>query len=130
LRHRIETLPAGRARQVVLEHKELVRAVSQKDYREAQEIIKHHIQAGREYIFSGHLRPVTPTSLFPRCSPCGEAAEAQDKAVFPLRNGEVIQTEGDERSSMVSRIIAISCYLAEGASTESDPRSYLRMSFV
>jgi len=57
LRHRIETLPAGRARQVVLEHKELVRAVSQKDIGKAQEIIKHHIQAGRDYIFSAIFAP-------------------------------------------------------------------------
>ena len=57
LRHRIETLPAGRAREVVLEHKELVRAITRKDVAKAQKIIKHHIQAGKEYIFSAIFAP-------------------------------------------------------------------------
>ena len=57
LRHRIEILPPGRAREVVLEHKELVRAITQKDVRKAQKIIQLHIQAGMKYIFSAIFPP-------------------------------------------------------------------------
>jgi len=52
LRHRIEGLPAGRAREVVLEHSELFKAISLKDVESAKELIKYHIKAGKEYIFS------------------------------------------------------------------------------
>ena len=52
LRHRIEALPVGRSREVVLEHKELFKAISQKDAESAKRLIKHHIKTGREYIFS------------------------------------------------------------------------------
>jgi DNA-binding GntR family transcriptional regulator len=57
LRHRIETLQPGRAREVVSEHKELVRAVSQKDVEKAKRIVKQHIQAGKNYIFSAIFPP-------------------------------------------------------------------------
>lgn len=52
LRHRIEVLPVGRAREVVLEHKELFKAISMKDEESAKKMIKHHIKAGKDYIFS------------------------------------------------------------------------------
>ena len=52
LRHRIEGLRAGRAKEVVLEHNEIFRAISLKDVERAKELIKHHIKAGKEYIFS------------------------------------------------------------------------------
>jgi len=52
LRHRIEGLPVGRARQVVVEHNEIFKAISLKDVERTKELIKHHIKAGKEYIFS------------------------------------------------------------------------------
>ena len=52
LRHRIEGLPVGRAREVVSEHNEIFKAISLKDVKRAEELIKHHIKAGKEYIFS------------------------------------------------------------------------------
>ncbi len=52
LRHRIDILPAGRAREVVLEHKELVRAITQKDVEKAKRLVKRHVKAGKDYIFS------------------------------------------------------------------------------
>jgi DNA-binding GntR family transcriptional regulator len=52
LRHRIEGLPVGRAREVVLEHKEIFKAISLKDVENTKKLIKHHIKAGKDYIFS------------------------------------------------------------------------------
>lgn len=52
LRHRIEGLPVGRTREVVLEHKEIFKAISIKDVETTKKLIKHHIKAGRDYIFS------------------------------------------------------------------------------
>lgn len=52
LRHRIEGLPAGRANQVVKEHRDIYEAICQKDARRARQLIKQHIKAGKEYIFS------------------------------------------------------------------------------
>lgn len=52
LRHRIEGLQAGRAREVVSEHNEIFQAISQRDVDRAKESIKAHVRAGREYIFS------------------------------------------------------------------------------
>lgn len=52
LRHRIEGLPAGRAREVVVEHNEIFKAISLKDVEKTKALIKHHIKAGKEYIFS------------------------------------------------------------------------------
>ena len=52
LRHRIEGLPVGRAKEVVLEHKEILKAISMKDVENAKALIKHHIKAGKDYIFS------------------------------------------------------------------------------
>jgi DNA-binding GntR family transcriptional regulator len=52
LRHRIEGLPVGRARKVVSEHNEIFKAIALKDIKSAKELIKLHIKAGREYIFS------------------------------------------------------------------------------
>jgi DNA-binding GntR family transcriptional regulator len=52
LRHRIEGLPVGRARKVVSEHNEIFKAIALKDIKSAKELIKRHIKAGKEYIFS------------------------------------------------------------------------------
>ena len=52
LRHRIEGLPAGRAKEVVSEHKEIVKAIALKDGEAVKWLIKHHIKAGKDYIFS------------------------------------------------------------------------------
>ncbi|NWG02622.1 MAG: GntR family transcriptional regulator [Syntrophaceae bacterium] len=52
LRHRIEGLPVGRSREVVIEHKEIFKAISMKDVGAAQKLIKQHIRAGKDYIFS------------------------------------------------------------------------------
>jgi DNA-binding GntR family transcriptional regulator len=52
LRHRIEGLRAGRAKEVVVEHNEIFKAISLKDVGRTKELIKHHIKAGKEYIFS------------------------------------------------------------------------------
>jgi DNA-binding GntR family transcriptional regulator len=52
LRHRIEGLPAGRAKEVVVEHNEIFKAINLKDVESAKGLIKHHIKAGKEYIFS------------------------------------------------------------------------------
>jgi DNA-binding GntR family transcriptional regulator len=53
LRHRIETLPAGRARRVVIEHEDIYRAIAAKDIKRSKKLIKDHIKTGKEYIFSG-----------------------------------------------------------------------------
>ena len=52
LRHRIEGLPVGRAKEVVLEHKEIFKAICMKDVENAKRLIKNHIKAGKDYIFS------------------------------------------------------------------------------
>ena len=52
LRHRIEGLPAGRAKEVVVEHDAIFKAINLKDVERTKELIKHHIKAGKEYIFS------------------------------------------------------------------------------
>ena len=52
LRHRIEGLRAGRAQEVVLEHNEIFEGVRSRDLGRARKLIKSHIQAGKEYIFS------------------------------------------------------------------------------
>lgn len=52
LRHRIEGLRAGRAREVVLEHQEIFDAIKSRDTKKAKDLIKYHIRAGKEYIFS------------------------------------------------------------------------------
>jgi len=52
LRHRIEALPVGRAREVVLEHEELFQAIRRKDIKRSKELVKHHIKKGKDYIFS------------------------------------------------------------------------------
>jgi len=51
LRHRIEGLLVGRAKEVVVEHNEIFKAISLKDIESTKEVIKHHIKAGKEYIF-------------------------------------------------------------------------------
>jgi DNA-binding GntR family transcriptional regulator len=55
LRHRIEGLPTGRAKQVVLEHSEIYDAIRQRNLKGARQLISRHIQAGKEYIFSSVL---------------------------------------------------------------------------
>lgn len=52
LRHRIEGLRTDRAREVVLEHDEIFRAIRLKDVEWGRELLKSHIQAGKAYIFS------------------------------------------------------------------------------
>ena len=52
LRHRIEGLHAGRAQEVVLEHNQLFDAIRRKDAKKTRQLIKRHIEAGKEYIFS------------------------------------------------------------------------------
>jgi DNA-binding GntR family transcriptional regulator len=52
LRHRIEGLRAGRARDVVLEHQQIFDAIKSRDTKKAKELIRRHIRAGKEYIFS------------------------------------------------------------------------------
>jgi DNA-binding GntR family transcriptional regulator len=52
LRHRIEGLRAGRARQVVEEHQEIFDAIVAKDVKRTRNMIRKHIKAGKEYIFS------------------------------------------------------------------------------
>lgn len=55
LRHRIEGLPAGRAKQVVLEHDQIYNAIRTKNTKKAVRFVKNHIKAGKEYIFSAVL---------------------------------------------------------------------------
>jgi DNA-binding GntR family transcriptional regulator len=52
LRHRIEGLPAGRAKEVVVEHNAIFKAINLKDVERTKELIRRHIKAGKEYIFS------------------------------------------------------------------------------
>jgi DNA-binding GntR family transcriptional regulator len=56
LRHRIEGLPAGRAKEVVKEHEDIFNAIRLKDVKKAIQVVKEHIRAGREYIFSAVLQ--------------------------------------------------------------------------
>ncbi len=56
LRHRVEGLPAGRAKEVVLEHEDIFNAIRQKDVKRARRLIKQHIRTGKEYIFSAISR--------------------------------------------------------------------------
>jgi DNA-binding GntR family transcriptional regulator len=52
LRHRIEGLGEDRAQEVVKEHEEIFHAISLRDIEGAKELIRKHIKAGKEYIFS------------------------------------------------------------------------------
>jgi DNA-binding GntR family transcriptional regulator len=52
LRHRIEGLRAGRAKEVVAEHNALFEAIRQRDVKRARHLIEEHIEAGENYIFS------------------------------------------------------------------------------
>jgi DNA-binding GntR family transcriptional regulator len=52
LRHRLEGLSIARNQQVVSEHNEILKAISQKDVRKAKELIKKHIRAAEKSIFS------------------------------------------------------------------------------
>ncbi len=52
LRHRIEGLHVGRAQEVVLEHNQIFDAICLKEVKRAKQLIKRHIKAGKEYIFS------------------------------------------------------------------------------
>jgi len=52
LRHRIEGLRPERAKEVVREHAEICEAISIRDVLRARELIRDHIRAGKEYIFS------------------------------------------------------------------------------
>jgi len=52
LRHRIEGLRPDRAREVVREHAEICQAIRIRDAYWARELIREHIRAGKDYIFS------------------------------------------------------------------------------
>lgn len=52
LRHRIEGLPLGRAREVVEEHNEIFNAIRSSDVKRAVQFIGEHVRAGKEYVFS------------------------------------------------------------------------------
>jgi DNA-binding GntR family transcriptional regulator len=52
LRHRIEGLGEDRAQEVVKEHEELYQAIRLRDIEGAKELIRMHIRAGKEYIYS------------------------------------------------------------------------------
>jgi DNA-binding GntR family transcriptional regulator len=52
LRHPVEGLQPGRAKDVVLEHNEIFNAIRLKDVKRARQLIKQHIWAGKEYIFT------------------------------------------------------------------------------
>jgi len=52
LRHRIEGLRPERAREVVKEHEEICEAIRIRDVYRARDLIREHIRAGKEYIFS------------------------------------------------------------------------------
>jgi DNA-binding GntR family transcriptional regulator len=52
LRHRIEGLRTDRAREVVAEHEQIFQAIRLRDVYRARELLKAHIRAGKEYIFS------------------------------------------------------------------------------
>ncbi len=51
LRHRIEGFRAGRVQKVVEEHTKIFKAIQMRDVLEARELLKSHIQAGKDYIF-------------------------------------------------------------------------------
>ncbi len=52
LRHRLEGLSIARNKRVDLEHEELFRAISRRDIRKTNGLIRKHIWAAEEYIFS------------------------------------------------------------------------------
>lgn len=52
LRHRVESLRSGRAKSVIVEHRDLLEAIKTKDLAEAKRLISFHINAGREYVFT------------------------------------------------------------------------------
>ncbi len=52
LRHRIEGLRAGRARNVILEHQQIFDAFVSGDQKKAKNLAREHIRIGKEYIFS------------------------------------------------------------------------------
>lgn len=52
LRHRVESLRTGRAKNVISEHRQLLEAVKNRDIEEAKKMVSFHISAGREYVFT------------------------------------------------------------------------------
>ena len=52
LRHRIEGFGSERAREVVLEHNKIFQAIKLRDVELAKDLLKAHIQKGKDYIFS------------------------------------------------------------------------------
>ena len=52
LRHRIEGLQTGRAKEVVAEHNALFEAIRQRDVKHARHLVEQHIEVGEKYIFS------------------------------------------------------------------------------
>lgn len=52
LRHRIEGLRAGRARNVIIEHQQIFDAIVSGDQKKAKNLAREHIRIGKEYIFS------------------------------------------------------------------------------
>jgi DNA-binding GntR family transcriptional regulator len=52
LRHLIEGLPAGRAREVVVEHNKIYKAIVDRDLARARRYITNHIQTNKEAVFA------------------------------------------------------------------------------
>jgi DNA-binding FadR family transcriptional regulator len=52
LRHRLEGLSIARNKQVQQEHDEIFKAISKRDVRKTKEVIRRHIRAAEESIFS------------------------------------------------------------------------------
>ena len=58
LRHRVESLRPGRAISVVEEHRQLLKAIIEKDGTRAKELIAGHIAAGKSYVFSSIFKGI------------------------------------------------------------------------
>ena len=52
LRHRLGPQRGDRLQQILLEHQEIVNAIRARDVGRTREAIKHHVTAGKEYIYS------------------------------------------------------------------------------
>lgn len=60
LRHRVESLRPGRAASVVEEHRQLLKAIVDRDEDRTREMITLHISSGKEYVFNSIFK--TPGS--------------------------------------------------------------------
>lgn len=52
LRHRVEGLRSGRAKSVIVEHREILDAIKERDVNQAKKLISSHIEAGKNYVFT------------------------------------------------------------------------------